>query len=163
MFDGEIIKEQILLFNLNCNLEKNQLTFVHYGKRFGEDNLWDTAIDASQDCKIKINDIQFDEITIGQELLDRLDFKTDWTPNQSTSMTKTELDNNSVISPGMGIMNYNGKIHIEFALPIMNWLIISKYKKPLDDSAYFSNFTARWHYDKDIEIIDEIERLINIT
>ena len=58
------------------------------------------------------------------------------------------------------MINFNGSILIELDTPIYNWLIISKYKVPITDTTYFSNYSARWHYDEDFKIIKEIKELI---
>jgi len=162
IFDDEVCGQQYLRFHLDCDTEHNKLTFVHHGKKFGENNVWDSGQDSTQDCNIKINDIKFDQITIGPELLGNLAFNTEWTTEQLQTMEKNHLDQYSVITQSMGMMNFNGKIYLEFTLPILNWLTISKYKKPIIDGAYFSNYSLRWHYDEDIKLIEEIKRLINI-
>ena len=73
--------------------------------------------------------------------------------------TKEFIDTYSKIQC-YGMMNFNGSIVIEFDTPIYNWLIISKYKVPITDTTYFSNYSARWHYDEDFKIIKEIKELI---
>lgn len=161
IFDGDVVGQQKLNFDLDCDTQ-NKLVFVHHGKRFGENNIWDSGPDSSQDCNIKITDIKFNQITIGPDLLGNLVFHTDWTNEQLQTMEKSHLDEYSVIAQSMGMMNFNGKISLEFTLPILNWLTIAKYKTPVNESAYFSNFSLRWHYDEDVKLIQEIKRLINI-
>jgi hypothetical protein len=60
-------------------------------------------------------------------------------------------------------MNFNGTIGLEFDTPVYDWMIVKKYKKPIDKNiAYFSNHTARWHYEEDIKILNEIKSLMDI-
>jgi hypothetical protein len=44
--------------------------------------------------------------------------------------------------------------------PILNWLTVTKYKKPVEKTAYFSSHSLRWHYEEDLKLIEEIKKLI---
>jgi len=145
VWDGRILHNQILEFNLQCDTN-NKLTFKHYGKRFGENNVWDTT--KTEDRFLKINDILFDDVSIGDEI-----------KNQLTMHTYTGHGNLQTY----GLMNFNGHIDLEFETPVYDWLILSKYKKEVKDAAFFSNYTTRWHYDKDIELIKEIKVLMDLN
>ena len=159
VFDGQIIDGQILKLNLNCSLT-NILKFVHYGKQFGENGVWDSNSDASEQCFINIKDIKFNQVSIGEKLKAKLIFKTNWTELQRQHNTQEFIDTYST-TQCYGSMNFNGEIELKFNTPVYDWLILSKYKEPLADTEYFSNHSARWHYEKDLKIIKEIKELIS--
>ena len=161
LFDGDIQDQQQLNFNLDCYVDSNCVKFVHYGKQFGENGVWDSLPDSSQHCYININDIKFDGISIGEHIMSQLVFVTSWSHIQKTQHGQDFVDQYSVIKSN-GMMNFNGEIIVNFSLPIMNWLILNKYKVPVVDAAYFSNYSLRWHYEKDLEIIKEIKEIMNL-
>lgn len=160
LFDQSIIDQQLLTFDLNCT-ETNQLKFIHYGKSFGENNIWDSSPDASEQCYININDICFNSVSIGESLKSKLIFDTEWSDLQRQHHPQEFIDQYSAIQC-YGMMNFNGSITIDFEIPVYNWLIFSKYKVPMTDTAYFSNYSARWHYEEDLKIINEIKELLHI-
>ena len=166
LFDGEI--QNCITFNFIITAEeKNYLCIKHYGKRFGEDNIYDCAPDQMQDCVLAIADIRFNNVTIGYELMSKLIFKTVWSKTQIQTMLPDVLLQMSEIpckNDTMTVynkMNFNSIFSLEFETPILNWLIFSKYKKPLENNAYFSNYSSRWHHERDIELIEEIKELMN--
>jgi hypothetical protein len=87
-------------------------------------------------------------------------FNTEWTESQIQQNTKEFINNYNEIQC-YGSMNFNGAITLEFSIPIYHWLIFSKYKVPMTDEAYFSNYSARWHYEDDLKAIQEIKELMN--
>jgi hypothetical protein len=157
--DLEIINQQILQLDL-LSSENNNLTFVHYGKSFGENNIWDKDFTSEAECNLVINDIKFDQVSIDEHLKSQLKFKTNWTNtqlrNEDPEFLKKYSESNS-----FGVMIFNGEISINYTTPVYNWLIINKYKIPRTEIAFHSNYSARWHYDKDLAIIKEIKQLIN--
>jgi hypothetical protein len=165
LFDGEI--QNCITFDFTINAkENNYLCIEHYGKRFGENNVYDCIPDQMQDCLLAISDIRFDDITIGYELMSKLVFKTIWTETQLQTMTPDLLQAMSIIpcnstTTVYNKMNFNSQFMLKFELPILNWLTIAKYKKPNEDVAYFSNHSLRWHYEEDLKLIEEIKKLIN--
>jgi len=159
VFDQTIIGDQSLTFELPCN-KNNELQLIHYGKCFGENGVWDSSSDASEQCFININDICFNEVSIGESMKSKLIFNTKWSDLQIEQNTQEFIDTYSTIQC-YGMMNFNGSIAIEFDTPVYNWLIFSKYKVPMTDTAYFSNYSSRWHYDNDLKVIEEIKELIN--
>jgi hypothetical protein len=159
VFDQPIIGNQSLSFDLTCR-KINELKFIHYGKSFGEDGVWDSSPDASEQCFININDILFNEVSIGETLKSKLIFNTRWTDLQQQHNTQEFIDTYSKIQC-YGMMNFNGSITIDFDTPVYNWLIFNKYKVPMTDTAYFSNYSARWHYEEDLNVIKEIKELID--
>lgn len=159
LFDGEVCDSVTLMFNIKA-LPENQLLIEHYGKRFGDDNVYDCTADQSEDCILTIKDIRFEDITVGSELMNKLFFKTVWTNTQRQTMPVNALEQMSKISCQDGIMNFNSAFTLEFELPILNWLTIVKYKEPAENASYFSNHALRWHYDEDLKLIEEIKKLI---
>ena len=159
VFDGQVQEAVTLTFNIDAQ-EKNQLLIEHYGKRFGDDNVYDCTADQTEDCVLTIKDIRFEDITIGSELMNKLFFKTMWTNTQLQTMTAEALDQMSKISCQDGIMNFNSTFTLEFDLPILNWLTVAKYKEPAETTSYFSSYALRWHYEEDLKLIKEIKQLI---
>jgi hypothetical protein len=158
IFDQPIVNKQQLTFDLTCT-QINELKFIHYGKSFGENGVWDSSPNASEQCFVNIDNIFFNAVSIGEALKSKLIFNTEWTDLQIQQNTQEFIDTYNKIQC-YGMMNFNGSITIEFDTPIYNWLILSKYKVPITDTAYFSNYSARWHYDEDLKIIKEIKELI---
>jgi hypothetical protein len=159
VFDQAIVNDQQLVLALSCD-KTNRLEFIHHGKSFGEEGIWDSNADASEQCFINIKDILFDQVSIGETLKSKLMFDTAWSDLQLEQNTQEFLNTYSKIQC-YGMMNFNGSIVIDFDTPIYNWLIFNKYKVPMTDTAYFSNYSARWHYEEDLKVIDEIKELIH--
>jgi hypothetical protein len=160
LFDGSIEDHQTLNFQLTSAVDNNNLKFIHYGKKFGEDGVWDSLPDASEQCFVNINDIKFENVSIGSHLMSQLKFTTAWSDIQKTYHDQTFIDTYSVINSN-GMMNFNGEISLSFEVPILNWLIYNKYKVPETQAAYFSNYSLRWHYEEDLQIIKEIKEILN--
>jgi hypothetical protein len=161
LFDGEIQDQQYLNFDLVADSDTNCVRLVHYGKQFGENGVWDGLPDGSEQCYININDIKFDGISIGEHIMSQLVFTTSWSDLQKINHGKDFVDQYSSIKTN-GMMNFNGEISLNFSLPIMNWLILNKYKVSVTDAAYFSNYSLRWHYEKDLELLKQIKELMNL-
>jgi hypothetical protein len=157
MFDGQIIDAVDLRFNLTCT-DNNTLSIVHYGKRFGEDNIWDSDAEGKQSCYVEIKDILFNGITGQDGIVPHLEFTTHWTPKQLEGDSEFIQQNSKILSHGT--MGFNGEILLEFTAPIYDWLIDKKFKLPVKETAYFSDYSSRWHYDEDIKLLEEIKSLI---
>jgi hypothetical protein len=158
IYDNEIVEHQLLSFDVEC-LDQNRLEFVHYGKRYNDDNAWDT--DGTNECYLNINNILFENVGIGVHLQSQLEFKTHWRPFQLVDHNKEFIEQHSKLLSN-GMMTFNGSIAIDFETPVLNWLTIKKFRVPLnEDAAYFSNYSARWHYEQDREIINSIKQLMN--
>lgn len=151
LFDREVIDLEHIELAIP-RTEPCEITFTHYNKQSN-----DTSQDGSQDCKMQILDIKFDKVSIGPNLLAKLPFITKWTDQQLIDHDKNFLESYSHIAASGGWLTFNGTITLKYQLPIYDWLIIQKYKVNEDNErAYYSNYTARWNYDKDLEILDEI-------
>jgi len=161
LFDSEVVDSVNLIFNIDAQ-KKNRLSIEHHSKQFGDNNVYDCTADQSQDCILTIKDIRFEDITVGSEIMNQLFFKPVWTEKQLQTMSPDVLLQMSTIScQDNTMMNFNSIFNLEFETPILHWLTISKYKKPLENNAYFSNYSSRWHYERDIELIEEIKELMN--
>ena len=156
LYDNQVIGTQVLTFDLECN-NKNLLSFEHYRKSSGENGVWDTT--DTEDCVLTVDDVEFDQVSIGVHLKSKLLFKTNWTTHQLKSEPVEFIDQHSEIYSN-GVMSFNGAINLEFDAPVYDWLILNKYKVPIADTAYFSNYSLRWHYQEDNKIISEIKELL---
>lgn len=157
IFNDQIIGTSELNFVLECEATNN-LQFVHYGKKFGEDNIWDSDSEGKHSCYLEIKDITFNDISVN-DILPNLEFVTHWTPKQLEGDKNFIAQNSKFFSHGT--MGFNGEITVEFTTPIYNWLIDKKFKLPLKETAYFSDYSSRWHYEEDIKLLEEIKTLIN--
>ena len=159
LFNGEVVDSVGLIFNVNVD-EKNLLRIEHYGKQFGDNGVYDCTADQTEDCVLTIKDIRFNNVTVGDELMAQLFFQTCWTDAQLKTMSADALAQMSKTTAKQGIMNFNSQFNLEFETPILNWLTVAKYKKPVEKTTYFSNHALRWHYEEDLKLIDEIKQLI---
>ena len=155
LFNQQVVESITLDFDVVCD-QTNLLEFEHYGKSFGTNGIWDSG--PEQDCFAQILDIRFDDVSV-DNIVSGLTFISKWSQGSDPDQVK----NFSTINNCNGLMNFNGVIGLEFDMPVYDWLIVKKYKKPIDKNiAYFSNHTARWHYEEDIRILDEIKNLMDI-
>lgn len=159
LYDGPVINSSRHIYQIGVE-KNNHLVIQHYGKRFGDGDIYDCSADQSQDCVLKIKEIKFNDVPIGQELMSKLYFETEWTPAQLKNLTPEFLQEMSKITCANGTMNFNSVFKISFETPILNWLTIAKYKTEDKQQAYFSNYSLRWHYEEDLKLIEEIKSLI---
>lgn len=159
LYDGPVINSSKYVYQVGVE-KNNHLVIQHYGKRFGDDNIYDCSNDQSQDCVLEIKDIKFNNVSIGQELMSKLDFETQWTPAQLRDLTPEFMQDLSKINCAHGLMNFNSVFKLQFETPILNWLTIAKYKIEAKQHAYFSNYSLLWHYEEDLKLIEEIKSLI---
>jgi hypothetical protein len=127
IYFSEVENSKILNFELDCSVN-NRLTIEHLGKSFGQNNIWDT--DQHNDCVLKIQDIQLDQVSIGKELHSNLIFVTNWASEQLTQNSEEFIKKYSVIENCMGQMNFNGTINFDFEVPVYEWLIKEKFINP---------------------------------
>jgi len=155
LFNQQVIDLITLDFNVACD-QTNLLEFEHYGTSFGTNGIWDSG--PEQDCFAQIKDIRFDDVSV-DNIISGLTFISKWCQDSDPQ----QVENFSTINNCNGLMNFNGVISLEFDMPVYDWLIIKKYKKPLGKNiAYFSNHTARWHYEEDLKILNDIKDLMQI-
>lgn len=159
LYQGPVENTRVLDFVLQCR-DQNCLRFEHFGKRFGQDNIWDTSVDTGDDCKLQIVDVSFDDVSIGPKLRSNMTFVTALTGDQSDN--KEFIEQYSVIDRSDGWMTFNGVIDFEFETPVYDWLIVNKFRVDKTNSqAYFSGYSDRWNYQEDQDIIDDIKKLMN--
>ena len=158
IYDKEIVERQtIKLELLNC-LNFNNLKIVHYNKSFGDSGIWHT--DGTNECWMQINDIKFNDVSVGGRFINELEFETDWTQNQLVMHDEIFISKyNKFLCDGK--LTFNGKINFNFETPIYNWLIIKKFKRPVVSASYFSNTSKLWHYEEERGIIEDIKRIMN--
>jgi hypothetical protein len=157
IFNDQIVNTTELKFELGCN-ENNTLQLIHHGKKFGENNIWDSDAEGKQKCYLEINDIHFEGISGKDDILRNLEFVTHWTHEQLKGDQNFISQYSKFYS--YGTMIFNGEIAIEFSTPIYNWLIDKKFKLPMKEVAYFSDYSSRWHYDEDLKLLNEIKEII---
>jgi hypothetical protein len=158
LFDKTIIDSQQVTLEIDCN-KVNFLQITHYNKSFGDNNVWHT--DGSNECWIQLNDIKFDDVSVGERFINDLEFTTHWTDNQKI-MHDAEFFKKYDNFFSDGKLTFNGEINFNFELPIYNWLIIKKYKVPEIKTSYFSNASKLWHYEEQLEMLEEIKQLMNL-
>lgn len=155
---GSIEDTVTLSFTLNCT-NTNELIFEHYGKRSGEDNIWDTDPATEQDRKIQITDIRLNNVSIGTKLRGNLIFDTDFTDSQRTD--REFVSQYTTINQSDGWMTFNGKIKFKFETPVYDWLILNKFQiTKTGNQSYFSGFSDRWNYEEDLIILNEIKQVM---
>lgn len=160
IWHGQVTDSLILNFDLVCD-EHNCLEFEHHGKQFGENGIWDTATDGSADCKLQIQDICFDDVSIGHKLRANLKFLSN--PTEQQKQDSQWMKTFAVIDNCDGWMNFNGMIGFCYEWPVYDWLIVNKFRIDQTHSqAYFSGYSSRWHYDEDIKLIAEIKNLMKL-
>lgn len=163
LFCGEVVDKLTLIFNVE-GLDKNQLVFEHFNKSFGEDGIYDTIPEQLIDCKLQIEDIKFDKVSIGKKLRSQLSFHTIWNEHQLLTQSQNFIEQFSFIKETDGWMAFNGKIVFDFKTPIYDWLIIEKYKvENAKNKAFYSNFETRWQYDPDLLVLDDIRKLMGFN
>ena len=161
MADLAVENLQTVEFTVNCD-KINTLCFQHYSKSFGENGIYDTS--GTEDCKFQILDIKFDHVSIGEKLKSALRFNNHWSQFQIENNSTEFIQQFSYIENTNGWMAFNGEIVLEFDTPIYDWLIIKKFKLPLDqDKPFHSNYTTRWYYEENIATIDEIRKLMKLN
>jgi len=156
IFDSQVEHQLILNFELDCS-KSNCLTFEHKNKQFGENGIWDSDSTGEQTCAVQIVDIVFDQVSCGVEILSKLDFEPVWSKFQLDN--DIDLVKNYSCFKSYGLMSFNGKINLNFTMPVYNWLIDQKYKVSMVETSYFSDYSSRWHYDDDVEILENIKSL----
>lgn len=138
-------------------LQDNKLTLEFYNKCFGDGGIWDAGNDG--EMKLQLVDLLFDDVSI-DHLIHLIEYKTNWTPNQLIYEPQENIDNYSKYFNN-GMITFNGCMSFEYSIPIYNFLINKKFKTQYENNiAYFSNYTETFHYEKGIEKIAEIRKII---
>ena len=114
LYNGNINDKIVFNFdNLDFN-ENNTLSIEHYGKRLGEDNVWDTEVDENntiiRDKYFTISDISINNISL-KEIWHHGSFSNDQTINEHVN----EI-----------FFNFNVLYTLDFKTPFYNWVIDKK-------------------------------------
>ncbi len=146
IFNDEIIESKTLVYKLDCE-KHNNLVFNHYGKQFGENNVWDKNPDTGEECLVTIKDIRLNSVSIG-DLKRKLIFDVDWSDNFSFSLERSkEVVGNICLLSGCRDAEFSTDAYVEnknqgaftfCLLKILNNNLIS-----LDDSKRFNNGTLK--------------------
>ena len=158
VLDSKIEGDQKIILELEC-CKTNFLQIVHYNKSFGDNGVWHT--DGTNECWLQLNDIKFNDVTVGQKFINELELTTHWTTNQK-SMHDLDFISRYSRFCNDGKFTFNGEVTFHFELPIYNWLIIKKYKVPEIKTSYFSNASKLWHYEEQLETLEEIKKIMNL-
>lgn len=147
-------KETTIEFDLEEE-DANILRFGMAGKQFGPET-WDTHVDehgnVTADLTLTITDVRIDEVPI----LDLL------VKNQYYVTRQPGQDHMPELIYSGGEMNFNGNFNVTLHKPVLNDITNQKFKEPINtDKSYFSNYTTLFHYDKDLEVIKEIQDILD--
>lgn len=132
--------------------DNNCLILEHYGKRFGENNIWDTRSNGNQiveDRAVKLLKLELDEVDISPYLVQQWPFKT---------------DNGQEIPTDY--FGFNGACYINFNGPVYDWIIKTLVRDPSDkkikaqDLIIETSHNDLFNYDQDIETLKELEQLL---
>jgi len=164
IYNNDLLVDDVLCNNINTELtydieplQDNKLILEFYGKSFGDGGIWDVGNNG--EMRLELLDLKFDDVSI-DHLIHLLEYETNWTTNQLTYEPPESIINYSKYRNN-GLMTFNGRLMFEYSLPIYNFLINKKYKTEYDSNlAYFSNYTETFHYEKGLEKIAEIRKLI---
>ena len=165
----KIQNNDILLDDLECTnkfitlnydvdpLNINELSIELYNKSFGDNNIWD--VDSTSELKLSITDIKFNDVSV-KDLLYSTNFVTNWTPWQ-LQLQSPEFINEYSEFRFTGSIVFNGIIKFLWKMPIYNFIIEQKFKKPYDPSiAYFSNTSELFHYEHGLKYLTDIKKLL---
>jgi|CryBogDrversion2_7_1035282.scaffolds.fasta_scaffold06175_2 hypothetical protein len=148
LVDRELAAETSIIVDLELE-EQNTLKIQHYGKRQGENHIYDTVVDQqgniTQDCNFRITKLGFDRIWFNQLAAGRVLFQN----------TKG-FDNVNIDS----IVGIDGEFVLEIPRDYLSWLTLLKFKQEIAPMEEYSNYTLLFHYEKELEIIQEIKDLI---
>jgi hypothetical protein len=148
-YDGEVQGNKVVSFEMPL-LDTNTLVIEHYGKKFGENGVWDvrTVGDTiTQDRAVKINSIVIDQVELIGYLCKHWPLVT---------------ADDSVYTDYFG---FNGQCTIAFSSPVYTWIIDSLVRpeethKPIYDLAVETSFGNLFDYQQDCTEIAEIENLL---
>jgi len=145
-YEGEIQGDCIIEEELDYfDLVTNTLVIELYNKSFGEDGVWDTVVEdgvITQDKNIIVNDIQFDDVSIGTLLNTTIMFMADGSYESTYSA-----------------INFNGLYTLFFKQPVYDWMITEKFIKnqQQSDNSSFGSWDNKFSYDEAERLIKEIQ------
>ena len=121
------IVEQTQYLDLFLPQEPTKIEIIGIGKSQGENNVWDTRVDATgrivEDKTLQLTTVKINTIDMTQAWIDRL--------------------------PGLkyGVWYENTTTEFVIEEPVLNWIIKTKFiDQPRDKSIMYNNFDAKWNY-----------------
>lgn len=152
VFNNEIQRPQKISIELDSK-EQNCLQMGINNKSFGTNNQWDTQVENDQivqDLFVRIDSCKINDVDIN-DLIQR---------NQYTVYRQSGQDHmpEKIYSE---VCNFNGYFEFEYEAPVLNSITNQKFKLPKDENkSYFSNYTMLFHYDEDLVLLDELDRIL---
>ena len=132
--------------------DSNNLILQHYGKQFGENNIWDTRSENNcivEDRAVQLVRLEFDKVDIAPYLIKHWPFKTDDAQHIATDY-----------------FGFNGCCSIDFTSPVYDWIITNLVYDPkshlvkAQDLIVETSHSNLFNYDEDLIILKEIEKLL---
>jgi len=149
-FTGNVQEIQVIRFRMPAQ-HTNEIIIRHTDKRFGTNGVWDVeAVDDTiiKDRAIKLLDFKLNNISIKSWIFDSCQFVTDHGDRLQTDY-----------------FGHNGHLIIPFDCPLYEWIICNCVKPKANPKFrdFVINTTAEnlFDYTKDIEELNDIERILN--
>jgi len=134
--------------------DDNHISFGINNKQFGAENVWDTQTDSAgkivQDLTLTIESATLEAVDVLDLILKQ--------PYQLDKTFGQEHIGKEIVSDGT--INFNGFFTLDYSSPYLNSITNQKWKQPVQQQSYYSNSTTLFHYEKDLELIDEIYDII---
>jgi hypothetical protein len=130
VFSGTIVENSVVEIDMLLE-DTNLIRLYGIGKSNGEVNKWDTLLSSDgsilKDKYLKINNIRFDDISMGAQWINSLSFKPDHSPTYHQFYGWYE----------------NGSIEFSIDLPLLDWIIQEKFIKFEQSTATATPTNAR--------------------
>ena len=111
LFDTNHVNNQQLEWQIVEDEADHELRFIMKNKTIDHTQI-DTNGNIIKDATIKINDLSFDEIALGQVFIDHAEYAHDFNGTKD-----------SVTEKFYGEMGCNGTVSLKFSMPIYIWLL----------------------------------------
>lgn len=147
--DQPIENHQIFKFSVP-DTDHNTLTLSHYGKSFGQDNIWDTRVENEkivQDRAIKLIKLELNEVDI-TKYISKWPFETD-----TGEILHTDY------------FGHNGQLEINFTSPVYDWIILNLVKESAgpdtaQDLILETSHGSVFDYAQDLVELEQIDQLL---
>jgi hypothetical protein len=150
-FEGSIQNYQTLEFDVPV-LEHNVLTLTHYNKYFGENNRWDTRVEADvivQDRAVQLHALELNGVDIVKYHRGR------WLQHTTDGQVIDSM-----------YFGHNTSCNINFTAPVYDWIITqlvknNTYRKyNAQDLILETSHSDVFNYDNDSQMLDELDQLL---
>ena len=148
--DGPVMALDLIL---ELATSSHTVVLTHHGKRFGRDRIWDTRSKDGiiiEDRFIRLTRFEIDGIDM-LPARHKLNFV----------QAPTDLEPVIEVGPWSGDFNFNGSITIDINPTPLSWVTNMLHKTARIDASYFSDYSRLFHYERDIELIDEIKKSLD--